>query len=269
MARGDRPLALVTGASAGIGATFVRALAARGYDLILVARRRDRLEELAREAQGLHGTRAEVLAADLAGDAGLKAVEDRIAAVKLDLLVNNAGFGTMGRFWEAPLEGQDRMHRVHVLATMRLTRAALAGMVPRGSGGVINVSSVAGFGTSPGNVSYCATKHWMDAFTEGLYMELKGIGSPVKVQALCPGFTYSEFHDVLGMERSSIPGGWWMKAEYVVNASLDGLERGELFVIPSVRYRNVVRLMHVIPGWLRRPATMRYTKLRKPKNNPQ
>ncbi len=258
-------IALVTGASAGIGATFVRALAGRGYDLILVARRRDRLDELAREVEGKHGARTEVISADLATGEGVKAVEDRIAAVRLDLLVNNAGFGTMGRFWETPIEGQDQMHRVHVLATMRLTRAALAGMVPRGSGGVINVSSVAGFAASPGNVSYCATKHWMNAFTEGLYMELKGVGSPVKVQALCPGFTYSEFHDVLGIDRSTIPASWWLEAEYVVNRSLEGLERGELFVIPSFRYRNLVRLIRLAPDGMRRRLTLKYARRRRAK----
>ncbi len=263
MARGNRPLALVTGASAGIGATFVRALAARGYDLILVARRRDRLEALACEVDGKHGTRTEVLPADLANDADLKTVEDRIAAVNLDLLVNNAGFGAIGRFWEAPLEAQDQMHRVHVLATMRLTRAALAGMVPRGTGGVINVSSVAGFAASPGNVSYCATKRWINAFTEGLYLELKSAGSPVKVQALCPGFTYSEFHDVVGMDRSVIPASWWMQAEYVVNASLEGLDRGDLFVIPAFRYRTVVRLMRLVPDWIRWRLTLKYARRRK------
>lgn len=256
-------LALVTGASAGIGATFVRALAARGYDFILVARRRDRMEALAREVEGKHGVHAEVLAADLAGEPDLRMVEGRIEAAPLDLLINNAGFGAIGRFWEAPLESQDQMHRVHVLATMRLTRAALAGMVPRGSGGVVNVSSVAGFAASPGNVSYCATKRWINAFTEGLYLELKSVGSPVKVQALCPGFTYSEFHDVLKMDRSLIPRGLWLQAEYVVNASLDGLERGELFVIPSLRYRAIVRLMNLAPNWMRWPLTIKFARRRR------
>jgi short-subunit dehydrogenase len=263
VARGERPLALVTGASAGIGATFVRALAARGHDAILVARRRDRLEALAREVESRHGTRTEVLPADLAAEADLKRVEGRIASVKLDLLVNNAGFGARGRFWEATLESQDQMHRLHVLATMRLTRAALEGMVPRGSGAIINVSSVAAFTASPGSVSYCATKRWMNTFTEGLYLELKSAASPVKVQALCPGFTYSEFHDVLGMDRSVIPEGWWLQAEYVVNESLDALERGDLFVIPAFRYRALVKVMNAVPDWLRHPVTLKYARRRK------
>ncbi|MGC9973650.1 MAG: SDR family oxidoreductase [Bryobacteraceae bacterium] len=248
-----RPLALVTGASSGIGATFARALASRGYSLILVARRKERLEALASEIN------AEALVADLTKDAELKLVEDRIAAAdNLELLVNNAGFGTLGHFWEADLEGQDKMHRLHVLATMRLTHAALRGMVARGSGGVINVASVAGFVHRPGSTSYGATKSWMNAFTEGLYLELKSVGSPVKVQALCPGLTYSEFHDVAGVERNSIAKSLWMHAEDVVAASLRGLDCGDLFVIPGWRYKLLVRLLAIVPNGLRRWGTLRY-----------
>ncbi|MGO9097394.1 MAG: SDR family NAD(P)-dependent oxidoreductase [Bryobacteraceae bacterium] len=249
------PLALVTGASSGIGATFARALARRGYGLVLVARRKDRLEALARELNG------EALPADLTNAAELKLVEDRIAAAEdLELLVNNAGFGAMGRFWEADLDGQDRMHRLHVDATVRLTHAALRGMVARGRGGVINVSSVAGFVQSPGSTSYGATKRWMNAFTEGLYLELKSAGSPVKVQALCPGFTYSEFHDVAGMDRNLIAKSLWLRAEDVVEASLGGLARGDLFVIPGWRYKFLVRLLAVVPDGLRRWGTLRYAR---------
>ena len=250
-----RPLALVTGASSGIGATFARALARRGYGLVLVARRKDRIEALARELNG------EALPADLTSAAELKLVEDRIAAAEdLELLVNNAGFGVTGRFWEADIEGQDRMHRLHVDATERLTHAALRGMVARGKGGVINVSSVAGFVQSPGSTSYGATKRWMNAFTEGLYLELKSAGSPVKVQALCPGFTYSEFHDVAGIDRNLIAKSLWLRAEDVVEASFRGLDRGDLFVIPGWRYKFLVRLLAIVPDGLRRWGTLRYAR---------
>jgi short-subunit dehydrogenase len=223
--------------------------------LILVARRKERLEALARELD------AEVLVADLTNDADVKRVEDRIAAAdNLELLVNNAGFGVMGRFWEADLDGQDQMHRLHVLATMRLTHAALRGMVARKSGGVINVSSVAGFVQAPGSTSYGATKRWMNAFTEGLYLELKSIGSPVKVQALCPGFTYSEFHDVAGMDRNLIAKSLWLSAEDVVEASLRGLDSGNLFVVPGWRYKFLVRLLAVVPNGLQRWGSLRYAR---------
>src|SRR5580658_10650919 len=162
-------LALITGASSGIGAAFAAALAARGQDVVLVARRADRLEQLAESLKRSHGIRAEALVADLASDDDVARVVERIAAAPdLELLVNNAGFGSRGKFFEADARGQDQMHRVHVLATVRLTHAALAGMVKRARGGIINVSSVAGFWQAPGNVSYCATKCWMNSFTEGL-----------------------------------------------------------------------------------------------------
>ena len=247
-----RPIALVTGASSGIGAVFARRLARGGFDLVLVARRRERLEELAREIASAHGAQAEVLAADLAEDADCRRVAARAAGEeRLEMLVNNAGFGTKGRFWEGDLESQERMHRLHVTATLRLAYAALPGMVRRGRGGIINVSSSAAFGRSPGNVSYCATKAWMNVFTEGLALELHNLGSPVRVQALCPGFTWSEFHDTMGVDRSIVPASWWMKAEDVVEASLDGLEKGKIIVVPGWRYRFFAAFMGVLPFRLR------------------
>jgi len=178
----------------------------------------------------------------------LKAVEDRIAAApNLEFLVNNAGFGITGRFFEVPLNGQDQMHRLHVLAPMRLMHAALQGMVARKRGNIINVSSVSGFGQNPGSVSYSATKTWMTSFTEGIYMELKSIRSPVRVQALCPGFTYSEFHDTMHFDRKAIPAWMWMSADEVVDSSLRALDRGQLLVIPGWRYRLLVRGIRTLP----------------------
>jgi short-subunit dehydrogenase len=249
----NKPLAMVTGASAGIGATFARRLARDGYGLILVARRRERLDALALEIGG-----AEVLPADLMNDADLLRVEQRIAAASnLELLVNNAGFGTRGRFFEIPVDSQDQMHRLHVMATMRLSHAALRAMVPRGKGGLINVSSVAAYGQSPENTSYCSTKAWMNSFTEGLYLDLQSVGSPVKVQALCPGFTITEFHDVVKIDRKTIPAWLWMPAEEVVDISLRGLARGQLFVVPGAIYRLVVGLEKCTPRWLRTAAVVR------------
>jgi short-subunit dehydrogenase len=253
-------LALITGASSGIGATFARQLAARGCDLVLVARRKARLEEQARAIQAAHSVQVEILPADLTRDAGLKAVEDRIAAApNLEFLVNNAGFGITGLFFANPLDGQDQMHRLHVLAPMRLMHAALEGMVARRSGNIINVSSVSGFGQNPGSVSYSATKTWMSSFTEGIYMELKSIGSPVRVQALCPGFT-SEFHDTMHFDRKAIPAWMWMSAEEVVNTSLGALDRGQLFVIPGWRYRLLVGMMRAFPRPLYHWLSIKYAR---------
>jgi hypothetical protein len=257
----SRPLALITGASSGIGATFSRQLAARGCDLVLVARRKDRLEEQARAIQAAHSVEAEVLPADLTCGADLKAVEERIAAApNLEYLVNNAGFGITGRFFSAPLEGQDQMHRLHVLAPMRLMHAALQGMIARGRGNIINVSSVSGFGQNPGSVSYSATKTWMTSFTEGIYMELKSVGSPVRVQALCPGFTLSEFHDTMHFDRKTLPDWMWMPADEVVDASLRALDRDQLIVIPGWRYRLLVFLMRALPRPLYHSLAIKYAR---------
>jgi short-subunit dehydrogenase len=245
---GSRPLALVTGASAGIGAVYARRLAGEGYDLVLVARRRERLETLAAELQSRFGGRAEVLPADLTLDADLKAVEGRIASAEnLEFLLNNAGFGAGGRFWEKPVETQDSMHRLHVLATVRLTHAALKRMTARGRGAVVNVSSVASFICRAGTTSYHSTKLWMNGFSEGLYLDLKSARSPVRVQALCPGYTVTEFHDVMGFNRRRVPRSWWLSAEEVVDASLAGLRRGDLFVVPGWRYKLLVMLLRLMP----------------------
>lgn len=256
--KGPGRTAVVTGASSGIGAAYARRLAAGGYDLILVARRKDRLVTLAEELNSSHGVTAEVLAADLSEDTGLRMVEERIARTEdLEFLVNNAGFGTRGLFFQAPLEEQDRMHRLHVLATVRLSHAALTRMVGRGRGNLVNVSSVAGFGQSPGNASYCATKAWMNSFTEGLFLDLAAAGSPVRVQALCPGYTLSEFHDVSGIGREHVPARWWMTAEDVVESSLRGLEDGSLIVVPGRRYKFYASLLRALPGFVIRYFALR------------
>jgi short-subunit dehydrogenase len=131
---------------------------------------------------------------------------DRIGAEPgLEFLVNNAGFGIQGLYFESHLEAQDKMHRLHIIAIEQLTHAALRGMVERRKGNIINVSSVAGFLATPYNTSYCATKAWINTFTEGIYLELKATHSPVRIQSLCPGFTHSEFHTVAGMDRDTIP----------------------------------------------------------------
>jgi len=247
----ERPLALVTGASSGIGATFARQIAAEGYDLVLVARRTERLEKLAAELQAQHGVSVEAVAADLTRDDDVTRVCRLLAdAPRLALLVNNAGFGTKGLFFETDPGPQDGMHRLHILATERLTGAALPGMVARKRGGIINVSSVAGFIQGPSGVSYCATKAWMNSFSEGLHMELKAVGSPVTVQALCPGYTWSEFHDTMKASREGIPKSWWMPAEFVVGESLCGWKQGKLFVVPGWRYKLIVRLVKIVPRWV-------------------
>jgi len=254
----ERKLAVITGASSGIGAMFARKLAARGYDLLLVARREDRLRSLAVELSETYHVSSDFMAADLAADADRDRVAERIkTASNLGLLVNNAGFGTLGFFFHTDVESQLQMHRLHVIATLHLTHAALANLVPRGEGGVINVSSVAGFAQTPGSASYCATKGWMNIFTATVYAELEVQKSPVKVQALCPGFTLSEFHDAAHIDRSPIPQSLWMTADFVVNESLRGFDEGKLFVIPGWRYKMLAMAMKSIPGWALRKMSAR------------
>ncbi|HEU0124134.1 MAG TPA: SDR family NAD(P)-dependent oxidoreductase [Bryobacteraceae bacterium] len=239
-------LAVVTGASAGIGAEFARQLRQRGYSLLLIARREDRLRTVAESMGG-----AETLAVDLADAEGLERAAALIEQRQPQILVNNAGFGTQGLFHETELERQMEMHRLHVLATVRLSRAALPAMVRSNAGGIINVASVASFGRSVGNVSYCATKAWMSAFSEGLYLEMRRAAPGVAIQALCPGFTYSEFHDVAGVDRGKVARSLWLHAPDVVRASLDALPSRRLYVIPDWRYRWFVHLYPKLPTGFR------------------
>ena len=247
-------LAVVTGASSGLGEVFARKLAAKGYRLLLVARREERLGALAASL----GPNHEVMGADLTKEEDLERLARRLeGSADLQLLVNNAGFGTKGLFWETDYGRQVEMHKLHVMATLRLTHAALPGMVKRNSGGIINVASVAAFFRSRGNAGYCATKGWMKDFTEALYLELKAVRSAVKVQALCPGFTYTEFHDTMGVSRSSIARSMWMPADFVVEESLGELERGKLYVIPGWRYKLLVAIGTRLPIRMRLAMQLR------------
>lgn len=233
-------VALITGASSGIGADFARALAHQGYDLILLARRKERLQTLADEIHSQTPVRVAVWTADLNKPADVEDVEKRIAVLDdLDLLVNNAGFALGGKYAETDIQIPISMVQVHVIASMRLVRAALPQMIRRGHGGIINVSSIAGLMPVGGNTVYGASKAYLNFFTEGLELELKGTG--VRVQALCPGFTTSEFHDRIG--RPALPPLFWLKSEQVVQESLRGLRENRLYVIPGLLYKAVAVLM--------------------------
>ncbi len=144
------------------------------------------------------------------------------------------------------------MHQLHIMATVRLTHAALRNLVAKDYGAIINVASVSAFIRSPGTTSYSATKAWMTAFTEGIYVDLHKTNSRVRIQALCPGYTYSEFHDKLGADRHKLgPRGWWHSAEDIVASSLEGLQRNQLFVVPGWRYRLLTAFFSKVPGALR------------------
>ena len=258
-----RPLAVVTGASAGLGREFAAQLAARGYDLLLVARDGARLRALADELAGRHGIAAEPWAADLATEAGVTPLAARLAEdPRVAMLVNNAGFGTKGRLVTRPEPEQRAMLELHVMAPMRLARAVLPGMVARKRGMIINVASVASFTASPGNVNYCATKAYERVMCEALAMELTGTG--VTVQALCPGFTHTEFHDRASIDKSvGIPAWAWMDADRVVRESLEAAHAGgPVVVVPGKRYQAIVLMLRYLPWWARRALQQRYGKAR-------
>ena len=243
--------ALVTGASTGIGACFAESLAAEHYDLIIVARSRDRLEKLASRLRDSHGVAVEPMAADLTDTAQLRAVEAVVADAKaLDLLVNNAGFGNFGRFDSLDADREELQIRLNVVALVRLTRAALPRMIARGRGAVINVSSLAAFQPAPYNATYGATKAYVNSFTEALHEELRGTG--VRLQVLCPGFTRTEFQRRAGVDTSGVPAFAWMTPEAVVQASLEGLRRGEIICVPGLGYRALATLTSAVPRSLAR-----------------
>lgn len=254
------PLALITGASAGIGRTFAEALARRGYDVILVARSTGRIEALARELTARHGISAEAWTADLASDSGREDVAARLAALpRLDMLVNNAGFATTGKLQKIPLGPQMDMLRVHVMAPMRLCHAALPRMIEHGAGAIINVSSIAGFLFGPGNVNYSATKAYLTSFSLGLDAEVRSAG--VRVQALCPGFTHTEIHAEMPHVKRQIPAWMWGKAEHVVETSLRQLERnGAVICVPGLLNKVLWRVLTVIPRGLRGKLAVRRKK---------
>ena len=249
------PIALITGASSGLGAIFARQLAEQGYGLVLVARRKERMEALAVEIQSRHNVPVEVFPADLSVVTDLERLVQYISEIdNLELLVNNAGFSTVGKFSNVMPEKLSQMVCVHLTAAVRLTRVALPGMLIRHKGGIINVASLAAFFPLVGNSVYCATKSALVAFTQSLAIELAGSG--VKVQALCPGFVYTEFHDTpehKDIRRSYIPKFMFGQAEPVVTASLKALSRGQVVCIPgrlnqflSIFGRNQVFLPAVI-----------------------
>jgi uncharacterized protein len=233
MSSSSRPVAVVTGASAGIGRAFTHALADRGHDLVLVARDTGRLEALAKELSDAYGAAAEVLGADLSNPAELATVEARVAdaARPIDLLVNNAGFGTVGKFVSLPLDREQQEIQLNVVALVRLTHAALLGLVVRGHGGVINVSSIAGYQPNPGNATYGATKAYVSSFTQAVHEELKGTG--VKCMVLAPGFTRTEFQERAGFDSGEVPGFLWQDAPTVVQYALRAYDKGRAVCVPG------------------------------------
>jgi hypothetical protein len=238
-----RDLALITGASAGIGEAFAERLARDGHDLIIVARRRERLEVLAERLTKEAGVGVEVIAADLSEPEQLKAVEERAASAdRLTLLINNAGFGGYKPFAHVDPDVAENLVGVHVTATVRLTRAVLPGMIARKRGAIVNIASMLAFsGTIPGTgplpprVTYGAAKSFMVTFTQLLAGELAG--GYVRAMVVCPGLVKTEFHEVQSIDLSHVPR---MSADDIVTATLAGLEAGEIVCIPTLEDRGLI-----------------------------
>ena len=230
------PSALITGASSGIGAALARRLAGDGLGLILVARDEKRLTAAAEGYRERYGVKAEPLPADLATDEGIGIVEDRLRT-GVDLLVNNAGFGHKAAFPDVSTADELTMLKVHCEAVLRLTYAALPAMLERRRGGVINLASVAAFFTRG---TYAASKAWVVGFSQAT-------AAGVRVMALCPGFTHTEFHQRAGMSKAGIPRPLWLSADQVARECMRDFARGVRVSVPSARYKMIVAAGRLIP----------------------
>jgi short-subunit dehydrogenase len=238
--------ALITGASAGLGEEFAWQLATAGHDLVVVARSRDRLSELADVVSSATGVAVEVLAADLSLPDGRETVAARLAdsSRPVSLLVNNAGFSSGLSFVDSPWEDEAAMHDVLVTAPLRLTHAVLPGMIERGHGAILNVASIA---AHLGDSTYAAHKRWLVEFTNALAGQLRGTG--VTATVVLPGMTRTEFHSKPTLEhyRDELPEFAWLSAEQVVSSALTGVRRGSVMVTPSVRYAAAGTLAKFTP----------------------
>jgi len=249
--------ALVTGATAGIGAEFARQLAASGHDLILVARDTARLDSSRATLSAEFGVEVEVLSADLATEAGCAAVTGRLtdAQQPVAVLVNNAGLGMYQRFGVADLADEERQLDLNVRAVLRLTHAAVRAMTGRRAGQIINISSVAGFVPRGGNATYSASKAWVTMFSEALAVQLAGSG--VSVTAVCPGFTRTEFHERAAADMSYVPARMWLDVRTVVSEGLADAAKGRPISVPSRRYKLLVGATRALPRPLLRKIMAR------------
>ncbi|HIZ34214.1 MAG TPA: SDR family oxidoreductase [Candidatus Ruania gallistercoris] len=246
------PTALVTGASSGIGLTFARHLAQKGLGLVLVARRADRLEQVAAECHAMGAPQVQVLPADLATEAGIETVAERLRTGDVHTLVNNAGLSVGKEFGVAGIDELAGQLRVNVEAVLRLSHAVLPELRARRSGAIINVASIAGLLPGRGS-TYSASKAWVISFTEGLAADLGGSG--VRVQALCPGFVRTEFHDSAGIDMRRTPEWMYVDADHLVATSLRDLARGTVLSVPGAQYRTIATVSRLIPrGLVRRLA---------------
>jgi short-subunit dehydrogenase len=243
----QRPIAAVTGASSGIGRAYARRLAGEGYDLLLIARRLERLDLVAKEVGAASDSQVEVLAADLAEPEQRREVEERLASEpRLAMLVNSAGFGTAGAFSEISPERIEREIQLNAVATILLTHAALRSMLPRQDGAILNISSAAGFQSNPLFANYGATKAYLTNVSDALASEVRKDG--VRVLAVCPGPVRTEFASIAEIDESRFPRFTLVSPEQVVEESLRALRRGKHVCVPGFAMRTTTWLTAHLPA---------------------
>jgi short-subunit dehydrogenase len=247
--------ALVTGATAGIGESFTRLLAENNYNIVLVARDLPRMQERARELEAKFRVETHIIQADLSTDAGCSVVEQYIANNQIDVLINNAGFGLNKAFTMSSLEAEQQMFDVLVRTPMRLMHVALPLMQQRDKGVVINVSSVAGFIAGG---TYSAAKSYLTVLSESLHTELAGTN--VKISALCPGFTRTEFHQRGRMSMKGLPRFMWLDSDNLVAKAWSDALKGEAVSIPGWQYQLLVFVIHSLPRSIIRKVGMNLRK---------
>jgi short-subunit dehydrogenase len=236
-----RPIALITGATAGLGAAFARHLGAQGHDLVLIARDPVRLDAARVALEADYGVAVTTMSADLASTVGTTAAAARILAgdqAPIDVLVNNAGMGLYGTFGATDAAAEQRMLDLNVTAVLQLSHAAVQAMTARGSGLIVNVASVSGFVPRPQSVTYGAGKAWVIAFTEALSLRLAGTG--VTAGVICPGFVHTEFHQRAEVDTSLVPDWMWLDADAVVTQGLADIRKGKAVSVPGVRYKALL-----------------------------
>ncbi len=240
--------AVITGATSGIGSAYASRLSKEGYDLVITGRRKEKIEAFADKIRKDCGVKVEVVLVELSNDKGVQELLEKISERQIDILVNNAGFGANSLYQDCELNIMEQLTNLNVLVPMRLIRTVLPGMVRRGAGTIINISSESAFITIPRNSVYSGGKAFLKSFSEGLHLDLMNTG--VKVQVVCPGFTRTDFHGKMGIDISQKRSKGlihWHTPEEVVAASLKDLNKNKVVCIPGISTKMLIRLLNVLP----------------------
>lgn len=257
----NRGLAVITGATSGIGAAFARKLAALGYDLLLTGRRMDVLETVSQEVRSAHGRSVRCEYAELSTEDGATALAEVLRGLEVEVLVNNAGFGASSRYPHCDMQEMAALTRLNVLTPLALADAVLPGMVHRGSGCIINIASEGIYLPIPGNAVYSGAKSFLKTWSEGLYQDLQSTG--VHVLAICPGLTRSDFHPRMGVPQARMVDRGplrWMQPEQVAEAAIRAWQRGDVVCVPGAHTRRMIALLGLLPHKARLNLLYRFSQ---------